>query len=329
MLYGESIVFFDVIHGQNEGTILWISSWFFPIFSYTFPMQSFLLTDYEIGHYSGYKTRVYADYFFEITTENDLQKLHEAYIFSQEKKLPFLIIWWGTNILFSKSRFEWIVIKNSIVGWEYNEEKKILHANASSSIWEISETLEIEYNQPIWHRFIWLPGSIWGAVFWNAGCFGLETESNFSRATVFNMQTWVRQNRPKEDMGFSYRHSYLKDNPDLFLIDVWFDLSEKIEKYASEIDVIDFRENKQPKGNCCGSFFKNPSREISAGMLIESVWLKWYHLGWAHWSPIHANFLMSDGESCLPWDLIEIIRFTQDIVKKEKGIDLINEVRII
>lgn len=72
-------------------------------------------------------------------------------------------------------------------------------------------------------------------------------------------------------MGFSYRHSYLKDNPDLFLFDAWFDLSEKIEKYASEIDVIDFRENKQPKGNSCGSFFKNPSREISAGMLIESV----------------------------------------------------------
>ena len=36
-------------------------------------------------------------------------------------------------------------------------------------------------------------------------------------------------------------------------------------------DVSFFRENQQPKGNCCGSFFKNPSRDISAGMLIESV----------------------------------------------------------
>jgi UDP-N-acetylenolpyruvoylglucosamine reductase len=66
-------------------------------------------------------------------------------------------------------------------------------------------------------------------------------------------------------MNFSYRNSILKENNNkFFLIEAKFDLSKKIEKYHSDVDNIDFRENKQPKGNTCGSFFKNPNREYSA-----------------------------------------------------------------
>lgn len=75
-------------------------------------------------------------------------------------------------------------------------------------------------------------------------------------------------------MHFGYRNSFLKENPQYFLVEAYFDFREKNEKYSSDVDVNYFRENKQPKGNCCGSFFKNPSREASAGMLIESVGLK-------------------------------------------------------
>jgi len=56
-----------------------------------------------------------------------------------------------------------------------------------------------------------------------------------------------------------------------FIISARFDLSKKIEKYHSSEDNIYFREHKQPNGMSCGSFFKNPSREKSAGFLIESV----------------------------------------------------------
>lgn len=292
-------------------------------------MPSFLLEHQPIGQYSWYKTNVVADYFFELKTEEDLDKLHEAYLFATKNNVPFLIIGGGTNLLFSSSVFAGVVIKNSMNCWEYNSEKQMLHAYSNESIWDIADSLEVDYNQPIWHRFIGLPGSVGGAIFGNAGCFGLETESNFVRATVYDMNTWVRKNISKEDMWFSYRHSFLKENPNLFIIWACFDLSVKIEKYSSDVDNLYFREHQQPKWNSCGSFFKNPSREISAWALIESVWLKWHQHGWARWSSLHANFLMSDGASCLPSDLIELVRLTQEKVKKEKWFDLINEVRII
>ncbi len=298
-------------------------------FLYNPPMFSFLRQHHEIGHYSGYQTRVFADYFWELIDERDIAKLALIYQWAKTENRAFLIIGGGTNLLFASDRFEWIIIKNSLSGWDYNTEKSMLHAYSNEPIWEIASQLERDHNQPLWHRFIGLPGSIGGAIYGNAGCFGLETESNFVSATVYDMFEWTTRYLSKDEMQFSYRHSFLKDNPHLFLISATFDLGENREKYHSDVDNIDFRENKQPKGNCCGSFFKNPSREVSAGSLIEAVGLKGYHHGGAYWSDLHANFLMSDGEWCLPSDLIWLVRLTQDRVRDEQWVELVNEVRII
>ncbi len=292
-------------------------------------MLSFLLQNHEIGHYSGYQTRVFADYFWELTDEKDINKLAKIYKWAQDAKLPFLIIGGGTNLLFASDRYAWVVIKNSLIGWQYDTISQILHTSSDEQIWEIASQLETQYNQPLWHRFIWLPGSIGWAIYGNAGCFGLETESNFVSATIYNMLEWETICLSKDDMQFSYRHSYLKNTPHLFLMSATFDLSQKREKYHSDVDNIDFRENKQPKWNSCGSFFKNPSRDLSAGQLIEGVGLKGYRHGGAYWSTLHGNFLMSDGESCLASDLIWLVRTTQEIVQQKTGIKLVNEVRIV
>ena len=50
-----------------------------------------------------------------------------------------------------------------------------------------------------------------------------------------------------DDMGFAYRHSVMKGKEELFIIDAIFDISSKVERYHSDVDNIDFRENKQPK----------------------------------------------------------------------------------
>ncbi len=292
-------------------------------------IPDYLLQNNEIGHYSGYRTHVSARYFFELTTEDDLSILTEIYTFAKAENLRLLIIGWGTNILFATERFEWVIIKNSLSWWQYDEAKKVLQASSNESIWDISEILEERYNNTLWHRFIGLPGSLGWAIYGNAGCFGLETESNFLRATVYDMSKWRQKNLSKDEMEFSYRYSTLKQHPEYFLTWAYFDLSHKTEKYASAVDNISFREHKQPKGNSCGSFWKNPSREVSAGQLIESVGLKWYRHGGAYWSDIHANFLMSDGETCTGRDLYELILMTKEKVQKEKGILLENEVQII
>jgi UDP-N-acetylmuramate dehydrogenase len=133
----------------------------------------------------------------------------------------------------------------------------------------------------------------------------------------------------KKDLDFSYRSSILKRTwQKYFLIKAKFDLSKKIEKYHSDIDNIDFRENKQPKWLTCWSFFKNPSKELSAWYLIEQVSLKWKNFNWAFFSNIHANFLMNDWTATYK-DLLNLISLAQNKVKEKFNINLIPEVRII
>ena len=54
-------------------------------------------------------------------------------------------------------------------------------------------------------------------------------------------------NLEKKSADFSYRNSIFKKSNNYFIISVTFDLNEKIEKYSSDVDNLDFRENKQPK----------------------------------------------------------------------------------
>lgn len=250
------------------------------------------------------------------------------YILGPKNKVPILFISGGTNMLFAFDEFPWVVIHNCLLWWNYNQQSKILHTQSAEKIWNIAQSLEVDYNQDLWHRFIGLPGTIAGAIYGNAGCFGLETENNFLSCQVLDLENGQVSTFYKKDMNFSYRNSILKQEKKYFVISAEFDLSQKIEKYHSEVDNIDFRENKQPKWNSCGSFFKNPNKDQSAGFLIESVGLKGYHIGGAYFSQQHANFLMHDGNGKYQ-DLLALIEMAQNKVLDQYGIELIPEVQII
>lgn len=290
--------------------------------------MEYLEKNRDITELSNFRTPAVARYFFEFSRVEDIQKIFEIYTWARENNLPVLLISGGTNMLFAFDCYEWVVIQNSLLWWEYDDSSHMLKSYGAEAIWDIAQSLEDDYGQNIWHRFIGLPGSIAGAVYGNAWCFGLETENNFVSCEVLDIENGDICTFTKGEMQFSYRNSRLKQEKKYFLISALFDLSTIIEKYHSDVDNIDFRENKQPKGNCCGSFFKNPSREHSAGSLIEAVWLKWYQYWWAYFSEKHANFLMHDGQGT--WtDLLYLIRLAQEKVKKEFDIELENEVQII
>ncbi len=301
----------------------------------------------DITHLSNFKTKAKASYFFEIKNEIDLEKLKKINEFASEKNLKILFIWWWTNMFFAFNKFDGIIIKNSLNGWKYNSKTKVLKSFSNENISNIAYVLELEETEFTWHRFIGLPWTIGWAVYWNAWCFWLETENNFVSAKIFDLKTKKIKYFYKKNMKFSYRNSILKEKDSrYFLISAKFDLSKKIEKYHSNIDNIDFRENKQPRWNTCWSFFKNPKielweffkkfpklknknlKKISAWFLIENIWFKWKKIWGAFFSDLHANFLMNDGNA--KWkNLDNLIKLIQKKVKKKFDVELVNEVRII
>ena len=291
-------------------------------------MFDFIEKNKDITELSNFKTKALVKYFYEINNLDQLDELKKIFIYINNNNIQHLIVWWGTNMLFAFDIYDGIIIKNNLKWWTYNEDSQILESYSSESIWDIAQILEIDDDQDLWHRFIGLPGSIGWAVYWNAWCFWLETENNFVEAFVLDKTTWETKFLSKKEMNFSYRSSILKENNQYFLLKVKFDLSQKIEKYHSDVDNIYFREYKQPAWNTCGSFFKNPNKDNSAWKLIEEVGLKWYKIWWASFSELHANFLMNNGQGDYK-DLLNLIQLAQEKVKEKFDIELINEVRII
>ncbi len=290
--------------------------------------MKFLTQNIDIWHLSNFKTPAKTQYFLHVQSNEQSGQIFQSIQYIREKWLPYIILTGGTNSLFAFDTFPWLLIYIDIHGWRYDLDTKILSCSAADKIWDIAEVLETQYGQDLWHRFIGLPGSIAGAIYGNAGCFGLETENNFLDVEVLCLESWEIFTFSKDDMDFSYRNSRLKKEKKYCILHARFDLSEKKEKYSSDVDNIKFREEIQPKGNSCGSFFKNPSKQQSAGYLIEQVWLKWYHLGWAYFSEKHANFLMHDGQ----WryeDLLLLIELAQKKVQEQFWILLEPEVQII
>jgi len=283
----------------------------------------------DITNLSNFKTKAKTKYYYEINNEQDLLNLKEVFKFAKDNTLKTLFIWWWTNILFAFDYYEWIIIKNNLLWWSYNKTNKILDTFSNELISNISESLNKDYWQHIFDRFIWLPWTIWWAIYWNAWCFWLEISNNLREVKVLDLSNFETKLLTKSDLNFSYRSSLLKEEKKYFIISAKFDLSYIEEKYPLwDVDIYDFRQIKQPKWNTCWSFFKNPSREFSAWFLVEKVWLKWYNRNWAYFSNKHSNFLMNDWTASYK-DLLELIKIAQDKIYKEYKIKIIPEVNII
>jgi UDP-N-acetylmuramate dehydrogenase len=76
-----------------------------------------------------------------------------------------------------------------------------------------------------------------------------------------------------------------------------------------------------------GSTFRNPPGDHAA-RLIESCGLKGYTIGGAQVSLKHANFIINLGDASAS-DIEDLIRHMQDTVRRQTGVELIQEVRIV
>jgi len=292
-------------------------------------MLNILEKNKDISNLSNFKTKALSKYYYEINNEADIKNLEEVINYAKMNNLEYLFIWWWTNILFAFDLYDWIIIKNNLYWYVYSNETKQLNISSNEPISEISTVLKQDYWQNLFERFIWLPWTVWWAVYWNAWCFWLEISNNFLEATVINLDTFKIEKLTKNMMKFTYRSTVLKETKKYFIINISFDLSKKIEKYPLwKIDIKDFRDNRQPKWNSCWSFFKNPSKELSAWFLIEKIWLKWYNLNGAYFSNLHSNFLINDWTANYK-DLLNLISLAQARVKKDFELDLLPEVNII
>lgn len=307
--------------------------------------SSFILEHVPLARYTSWKIGGPARFFAEATSVGELR---HALGWAAEQHLPVFVLGGGTNTLVRDQGFNGLVLR-------YRAQDVRITPQADSAL------VTIDAGAPTagsvrrlarqgWAGLEWaegLPGTIGGAVFGNAGCYGGDIASTLTRAWLLvndAVEEW-----PVERLGYGYRTSILKTDDRRPMTD---DLSPVIHRPSS----IDYRplvlkaefrltqadpaalaakmtgtsavrRSKTPSGQSCGSVFKNPPGD-SAGRLIEAAGLKGTQVGGAEISPKHANYIVNRGGASSE-DVLRLIELARERVLHAFGIELELEVQVL
>jgi UDP-N-acetylmuramate dehydrogenase len=173
-----------------------------------------------------------------------------------------------------------------------------------------------------------IPGTVGGALWMNAGAYGHEI------GTVTESVRVAREGRvveiPGSSIQWNYRHTSFAEG-ELLLggrLRLKPDEPEKIRARMEEAKSQ--RMATQPHGSrSAGCFFKNPpASTVGTGKIIDEMGMKGTRHGSAVVSPVHANFIVTEGEGARAEDALALAEDIRERVRREHGIELEYEVEL-
>ena len=173
-----------------------------------------------------------------------------------------------------------------------------------------------------------IPGTIGGALWMNAGAYGHEI------GTVTETVRVAREGKvvdvAGESIQWNYRHTSFREGELLLgaTLRLTQDDPERIK--ARMDDAKSKRLATQPHGaRSAGCFFKNPpASTIGTGKMIDDMGMKGQRRGSAVVSPVHANFIVTEGENARAEDALALAEEIRERVRRDHGIELEYEVEL-
>lgn len=279
--------------------------------------------DEKLSEYVNFKVGGPADI---LLIPNSKEQVIKSIKICKENNIPFYLIGNGSNILVRDGGFRGVVLSLKNVKNIYVDGEKI-EAECGVMLKEVSDKA-IENSLTGFEFACGIPGTIGGAVFMNAGAYDGEISKVIESAEVIDGNcNIIRLSR--EELDFGYRSSLVMKKGYTVLSAV-FKLEKGQVKTIKELieDLTNKRESKQPlEYPSAGSTFKRPTGYF-AGKLIQDAGLKGYSIGGAAVSEKHSGFVINKGNATAK-DITDLIKHIQDEVKKQFGVDLHPEVRII
>ncbi len=267
-----------------------------------------------------------ADFFLEAASTKELLAGIE---WAEERDLPYFVFGAGSNLLFDDEGFRGLVIRVKSEGLKVEGERITVDAGVMSAKVVLAAAEAGLTGLEAWNG---LPGTVGGAVYGNAGCFGVETKDVLESAEVFFPGEEGEGKEPRlrrvgvEFFEYGYRNSRLKKEADIVLNAVFrLKKGDPAAIKTRMMEVAKSRIQKQPAGSSTGSFFKNPSPEQSAGWLIEQCGLKGKRVGGAQISEQHGNFFLSTGKTTAA-DILALADLAEKTVLEKFGVTLEREV---
>lgn len=274
----------------------------------------------SMKNYTTYKIGGFAKYIIYPDDENKLIDLLKYLHMEKEK---YKIIGNGSNLIFSDDGFDGVIIKLD----EFNNldiDGNIIKVGAGYNLMRLSLKLSRSGYKGL-EFAAGIPGSVGGAIFMNAGAYGSDMGYIAREVKVITPEFEIKTLSNKE-MDFHYRTSFLKQNPDYICLEATLYLEKGNEKEI--MDLINDRKKRRLESQplsypSAGSVFRNPEG-TSAWKLVEGIGYKGKKIGGALVSPMHANFIVNDGDAKAK-DVKELIETIKKEVKEKYNIELKEE----
>lgn len=244
----------------------------------------------------------------------------------KENNIPYYVIGNGSNILVRDGGIRGVVIKLCKLNTISIDGNKI-KACCGALLKDVSNAA-VESSLTGFEFACGIPGSVGGAVFMNAGAYDGEISNVIVEAEIIDDKGNIIV-YSKDELELGYRTSKVMEKG-FIVLSATFELkngeNEKIKEKVN--DLTQKREEKQPlEFPSAGSTFKRPVGYF-AGKLIQDAGLKGFSIGGASVSQKHSGFVINRGGATAK-NIVDLIEYIQEEVKKQFGVELHPEVRII
>ena len=245
---------------------------------------------------------------------------------------PVLFVGLGSNLLVRDGGFRGtIVFTHGALGRFFLEESSgyaEIYAEAGVASPKVARFAAI-HNLEGAEFLAGIPGTVGGALAMNAGCYGSETWNAVARVRTIDRAGRLQIRGPQEYV-VGYRSVVQVPARDEFFVAAWFRFARGDGETARRKikELLSKRIATQPLAESnAGSVFRNPPGDYAA-RLIEASGLKGRRVGGAEVSTVHANFIVNKAGATAR-DIEELIVLVQETVKRETGVMLECEVRIV
>jgi UDP-N-acetylmuramate dehydrogenase len=279
--------------------------------------------DEPLKRYTAWKIGGPADALLESKSANELI---EALSKARDHGVPVTVLGGGTNVLVRDGGIRGLTIRLAKVLTNVEIDDSCVVADAGVLYPVLANTTGARGLEGL-EFATGIPGTVGGAVYMNAGAYGSETKEILDWADVYRDGEVVRMANP--DLGLSYRRSILQEHPDWVVLRAGYTLGRG-DPESLKVRIGEFRAQRMsgsPNRPSCGSTFKRPPGDFP-GRVIEAAGLKGTRVGNIEVSPVHANYLVNVGGGTAA-EAVELIELVRETVRRELGIELEKEVRVI
>ena len=299
-----------------------------------------LLTSEPLRHHTTLRIGGPADFYFAARTPDQLVA---ALRIAREIDLPIFLLGGGSNLLVSDDGFRGLVLRNACEAIEFDGTVAQVECGA--------DFLDLIYqcrdrNLSGLEFAAGIPGSVGGALYGNAGCYGQDIGQFTIECTVASFDGSRVETRPNTWFQFAYRDSVLKRRPQVLLsclLQFRKGSSAEIQRVIEE--KLEVRRVKHPQWRIeptAGSYFKNlppdwqlpgvthspGTRRVPAGQLLDEVGCRGLRVGDAMVFPKHANIIVNAGHASAR-EVLELAKIMKARVRERFGVELEEEVMFL